>query len=337
MLATTTDVLAPARANEIVFSRVFAAPRAIVWAAFADPGQVGQWWGPKGFTCTNLEMDLRAGGKWRLIMHGPDGTHFPSEMIFTEVVPMERVLLDFTGGRKGAELIHFRHTMTFTDEEGGTRFAIRITFTTAQQRDQNVRDYGSIEGGQQMLERLDTHLNERSAHPLEKLAVNPAAPATHELSITRTFNAPRELVWRAWTDPEMAKQWAAPRTFTVSAMEQDVRPGGRWRKGMRGFRPGTDTPVELWQSGVFQTVVPPELLVYTYAWESRANVGLPDDGAPHETTITIRLEEHDGKTSMHFHQAFFPTAAERDGHNGGWSSGFERLEEFLNTAAAQTK
>ena len=81
--------------------------------------------------------------------------------------------------------------------------------------------------------------------------------------------------------------------------------------------------------------MPPERLVYTYAWEDRGAVGLPADGAPHETTITVRLEEHGGKTTMHFHQAFFATASERDGHNGGWTSSFERLAELVEAEAGK--
>ncbi len=333
MLEIATD--GPAAANEIVISRLFAAPRAMVWGALADPWQVGQWWGPKGFTTTILEMDLRTGGKWRLIMHGPDGTNYPNEMVFTEVIPMERIGLELTGCREGAELIHFQQTMTFTDEEGGTRFTVRIVFATAEDRDQNVRDYGSIEGGEQMMERLNTHLHERSVHPPEKLTEKlAAASATHELHITRIFDAPRELVWRAWTDPEMAKQWSGPKQFPAFYIQLGEKPGDRWRIGLRGNRPGTDIPTEIWQGGVLREFVPPERLVYTYAWENRANVGLPDDGEPHETVITVRLEEHAGKTTMHFHQAFFATTAERDGHNGGWNSSFERLEELVNTQAA---
>jgi uncharacterized protein YndB with AHSA1/START domain len=330
MLETVSDVLTPAAANEIVISRVFAAPRAIVWGALADPWQVSQWWGPTGFTTTILEMDLRPGGKWRLILHGPDGTNYPNQMTFAEVVPLQRIELDLTGGREGAELLHFHQTLTFADEEGDTRFTIQIAFATAEERDRNVREYGSIEGGEQMMRRLETHLNhrQRPAHP-------PEETATHELRITRTFNAPRELVWRAWIDPEMAKQWSGPKQFPAFHIELGKKPGDRWRIGMRGCAPGTDTPVEIWQSGILREFVPPELLVYTYAWENRASVGLPEDGEPHETVITVRLEEHDGKTIMHFHQAFFATSAERDGHNGGWASSFERLEELVNAQAAK--
>ena len=132
----------------------------------------------------------------------------------------------------------------------------------------------------------------------------------------------------------MAKQWSGPKQFPAFHMELGKKPGDRWRIGLRGCRPGTDIPTEIWQGGILRQSVPPELLVYTFAWENRASVGLPEDGDPHETVVTVRLEEDAGKTTMHFHQAFFATAAERDGHNGGWNSSFERLEEFVNAHAA---
>ena len=155
--------------------------------------------------------------------------------------------------------------------------------------------------------------------------------AVHELRITRVFDAPRELVWRAWTDPEMALKWIGPKQFPACQVQLGQRPGDTWRICLRGCPPGTDTPVELWQGGVLREIVPPELLVYTFAWDKRSDVGLPDDGERHETIVTIRLEEFGGKTTMHFHQTFFATANERDGHNGGWSSSFDRLEEFART------
>lgn len=157
-----------------------------------------------------------------------------------------------------------------------------------------------------------------------------SSSTSHGLCITREFNAPRELVWRAWTDPEMTKKWMGPKQFPAHHIELGTKPGDRWRIGLRGCPPGTETPVDIWQGGILREILPPELLVYTYAWDRRSDVGLTDDGDPHETLVTVRFEEHDGKTTMHFHQTPFATAAERDGHNGGWSSTFERLGEFLN-------
>jgi len=145
----------------IVSSRVFAAARKMIYEAFADPAQVVQWWGPKGFMTTVLEMDLRAGGKWLLTMHGPDGTNYPNEMTFTEVVPMERICLDLFGEREGAEPIKLHKTIPFEDVEGGTRLTFRIEFANRQQRDTNVREHGSVEGGRQMFDRLTEFLQQK--------------------------------------------------------------------------------------------------------------------------------------------------------------------------------
>ena len=76
--------------REIVSARVFDAPRELVWKAWVDPKHVAQWWGPKGFTNTIHEMDVRPGGVWRFAMHGPDGTDYKNEIVFIEVVRPER-------------------------------------------------------------------------------------------------------------------------------------------------------------------------------------------------------------------------------------------------------
>jgi uncharacterized protein YndB with AHSA1/START domain len=139
----------------IVGSRVFRAPRKLVYDAFADPKQVVEWWGPQGFTTTIHEMDLRAGGTWRLTMHGPDGTNYPNQMTFTEVVPYERIRLELFGGREGAEPIRLNKTITWMEVEGGTELTFRIDFATREQRDTNVREYGSVQGLRGLFERLE--------------------------------------------------------------------------------------------------------------------------------------------------------------------------------------
>ena len=149
----------------------------------------------------------------------------------------------------------------------------------------------------------------------------------YELSITRTFDAPRELVWKAWTDPKMAKEWMGPRGFMTTEFTNSNEPGAPWHLTMVGNRPGTEQMVTLGQGGTILEVKPPELLKYTFGWDSRASVGLGD--GPKENVITVRFEERGGKTIMHFHQAPFATESERDGHNGGWNSAFDCFAEFV--------
>src|SRR3954471_663109 len=96
-MSAKTAADTPATANlssdrEIVISRLFDAPRELVWAAWTDPQQVVQWWGPKGFTTTIHEMDVRPGGVMRHTMHGPDGTDYANKSVFKEVVKPERIV-----------------------------------------------------------------------------------------------------------------------------------------------------------------------------------------------------------------------------------------------------
>ena len=149
--------------REIVLSRVFNAPRAMVWDACTDPKQVVLWWGPKGFSTTIEVMDVRPGGVWKQIMHGPDGTDYPNESVFVEVVRHERLVYKLQGGRQGGSVMHMEKTTTFEDAAGGTLVTMRLVFPSAEARDQNVREYGSIEGGKQTLERLAGYLAGRFA------------------------------------------------------------------------------------------------------------------------------------------------------------------------------
>ncbi len=145
----------------IVSTRLFKAPRRMVYKAFADPKQVAEWWGPHGFSTTVLEMDLRPGGKWRIVMHGPDGTDYPNDMTFAAVVSNERIEIDLVGGREGAEPVHMHMTIIWQDEEGGTRLTLRNQFASHTLRDENVRSYGSVQGGRDLFERLAHHLAKR--------------------------------------------------------------------------------------------------------------------------------------------------------------------------------
>ena len=141
--------------REIVVMRVFEVPREMVFDAWADPKQLVQWFGPEGFTTTVVAFDFYEGGEWVQVMHGPDGTNYPCTAMFTEVQRPEVIAYFNRGGREGDEDVEFQSTVTF--EEIGperTRLTIQMEFADAEERDENVRKYGSIEGGRQTLERL---------------------------------------------------------------------------------------------------------------------------------------------------------------------------------------
>jgi uncharacterized protein YndB with AHSA1/START domain len=140
-----------------------------------------------------------------------------------------------------------------------------------------------------------------------------------ELVITRVFDVPRQVVFEAFVDPKVALQWMGPHDHPVTHVEADVRPGGRWRACLRA----ADSGRKLWQGGVFREVVPPERLVYTFAWDRAGGERGP------ETVVTITFEEQGGKTLMTFRQGEFDTQANCDGHRTGWNSAFDRLEECV--------
>ena len=150
-----------------------------------------------------------------------------------------------------------------------------------------------------------------------------ADAAERVLTITRVFDAPRELVFKLWTDPAHAKHWMGPRGFTATHFEQESRPGGSWRLCLRE----DDSGRELWQGGVVREIAAPARLVYTFAWDRE------DGSRGHETLVTITFAEQDGKTRMTLHQAEFESVPQRDGHRGGWNSAFDRFAEYAAALA----
>ena len=145
-----------------------------------------------------------------------------------------------------------------------------------------------------------------------------SADAEHELVIRRTFNAPRELVFRAWTEPQLLAQWSCPRGFTFTENHGELRVGGAFSATLRSPE-GTEHRLR----GVYREIVRPERLVFTHFW-------VDERGSPGpQTLVTVTLAEHDGRTEMMFHQGLFASVAARDGHEQGWQSCFERLAEVL--------
>jgi uncharacterized protein YndB with AHSA1/START domain len=146
-------------------------------------------------------------------------------------------------------------------------------------------------------------------------------PADRVLTITRIFDAPRSLVFKAWTDSEHIARWWGPRGFKSDVIKNDLRPGGSYRIHMLG--PDGDH----WSQGVYREVVPPERLVMVGSWaDAQGNPTRP------ETTLTLLFEDLGGKTKLTLHNAVFESVTARDLHNGGWTRALDCLAEYLATA-----
>ncbi len=139
-----------------------------------------------------------------------------------------------------------------------------------------------------------------------------------ELTITRVFDAPRSLVFKAWTAPEHLARWWGPKGFTTLSCAMDVRPGGAWFRRMRSPEGSEHT-----KRGVYREIVEPERLVFTYADEDA------DGRLGPETLVTVTFEEHGAKTRLTLRQVGFESAGSRDAHEGGWTSCLERLADYL--------
>lgn len=165
------------------------------------------------------------------------------------------------------------------------------------------------------------------------------APETEHV-ITRSFDAPRELVWKAWTEPKRMAQWWGPTCFTNPVCELDVRPGGAYRIVMRS-PDGIDYPLK----GVYREVVPPKLLVYTVDisdhpedWHGLLKQHL--EGRPADTSQPVvhkvSFEAEGAKTRVTIRQSF-KSAALRDafvkmGMEQGWGQSLDRLADALKRA-----
>lgn len=150
-------------ARSIIGSRVFDAPRELVFAAFTDPKHLAQWWGPNGFRTTTHAFDFRPGGVWRFVMHGPDGRDYQNRVTYDDIVPPRRLVYRHGGG-EDVEPVQFTQTLTFDDiGNGRTRLTWHGTFATAEERARVIKEYGADEGLMQTMARLADYVAARAA------------------------------------------------------------------------------------------------------------------------------------------------------------------------------
>ncbi len=154
----STDMSSPSAEPaelEVVSSRVFAATRELVFEAFANPAHLVHWWGPKGFTNTFHQFDLRPGGAWRFVMHGPDGTDYQQAKDFVEVVAPERIVYQHS-----QPMHNFQMTMTFAEHPGGMMLTWRMLFE-ASPHNENLKSFIPT-ANEENFDRLEAYLEKLS-------------------------------------------------------------------------------------------------------------------------------------------------------------------------------
>jgi uncharacterized protein YndB with AHSA1/START domain len=147
--------------------------------------------------------------------------------------------------------------------------------------------------------------------------------------IVRVFDAPRALVWKAWTDPEHFMRWWGPENFTSPSCTMDLRVGGKYLWCMRSA-----AGKEYWNTGVYREIVPLERIVYTDGFaDAQGNpvppsyYGMPDAPASAEFVVTVTFTEQNGKTTMTLRHAMPPEWAA--GAKSGWNGSFDKLAASL--------
>lgn len=151
-----------------------------------------------------------------------------------------------------------------------------------------------------------------------------------DILITRVFDAPRDLVWKAWTEPEHFKRWWGPKDFTCPFCEMDLRVGGKYLNCMR-----SPEGKEYWGTGVFREIIPMERLVFTDCFaDEKGNVvpathyGLSAD-FPLEMLVIVTFEDLNGRTKMTLEHIGVPVGPDSDGTQQGWSESFDKLAQTL--------
>lgn len=322
------DTIVASAHTELLLTRVFNAPRDLVFAAWTEPEHLAQWWGNHGFTTRVVTCDLRPGGMLHYSQTGPNDMELWGKFTYHEVQAPER--LRFTSAFSDPEgntvrapfsaewPLEIMNTITLTEENGMTTLIMRGAPYNASDSEWRVFAAArrSVRGGLGgTLDRLEEYLSPGQKQG-QLLFTYPSARVT---VMKRSFAAPRELVFAAMTQPEHVRQWYGLRSLKMTVCEIDLRPGGKWR-----FAQEAPDGSEFAFSGVYKEVDPPNRVAFTECYEA-----MPEHGY----MVTGVYEEHDGITTV-TSTLVYQSPEDRDGHrDSGMESGanesYDRLEEYL--------
>ncbi|QOV88181.1 SRPBCC family protein [Humisphaera borealis] len=309
------------RPDELYITRVYDAPVSAVWDAWTDTEQVAKWWGPRGFTLTTHSKDLRVGGHWTYIMHGPDGTDYPNKTTYYEVEPGRKLVYDHGASDDRPPL--FRVTVFFTEEDGKTRMDMTMSLATPEAATE-IKKFIKKAGGEATWDRLAEYLGKERAG--KELFV-----------INRTFSAPIETMFEVWTNPDHFSQWIPPTGFTMKFIRADIRPGGSTFYVMTG-----GNNLTMYGRAHYIEIARPHRLVYTQEFvDEQENISrhplaptwppamltivtFTEEG-PDKTRVTVEWQPHGNSTA----EEIATFVQSRAGMTMGWTGSFDKLEAKL--------
>ncbi len=320
-----TEITVMRGSPELEISRECDAPRDLVFKAFMDPELFAQWIGPRRLTTTVERFEPIRGGSWRFIQSDPEGKKYAFHGVFHEVSSPVRYIrtFEFEGlEEKGHVSLE---TATFVVVPGNrTRVVIKSVFQSVADRDRMIQS-GMEKGVNEGFERLDELLEKSNSS------------GENGLVITRLIDAPRELVFKAWTDPEIVKKWWGPEGLTPPVVTIDLRKGG-------GYLFSVEDPAgnRYWNGGVYREIHAPDHLVFlNYLADGKGNKLNPaecgmDKSFPKESLVTVTFDEEKGKTklSIRYEPPSSETVREamvRSGMIEGWNSSLNKLQRLIES------
>jgi uncharacterized protein YndB with AHSA1/START domain len=296
-------------------TRLINAPVKLVFEVWTKPEHIKHWWGPRGFTNTISKMDVKPNGEWIFVMHGPDGTNYDNKNIFIEIIKNEKIVIRHAGPPD------FKLIATFKEQGGKTLLNITSLFESAEQLKYVVENYKADIGLRQNVDKLEEYLGKTSADS--------------QLTITREFNAPREMVYKAWTDPKQFAQWWGPKGDGINIRTFELKPEGTCLYSMK--MPDGN---EMWGKFVYKELVTPERIVFINSFTDKDGNVVPAPFFkvwPLQIMNVLTLTEHEGKTILILRGGPIGATAEeyaafdemKSGMQGGFKGTFDQLEEFL--------
>lgn len=306
--------------NELYIERLYDAPVEAVWDAWTDPKKVEQWWGPRGFTLTTHSKDLRVGGHWHYTMHGPDGTDYPNKTFYHEVEEYRKLVYDHGASDDRPPL--FRVTALFSDVGGKTKLQLTMSLATPEAAE-SIRKFIKPAGGNATWDRLAEYLSETGQGEMRFV-------------INRSFAAPIDAVYQAWTNAEQRCRWLPPPGFQMEFQQIDIRNGGRCVSRMSNadgvsfyvqFDYHECSPSRIVYTQRFcdesgQTTRHPAMQEFAEALLNTVDFTIEEDGLTRVTLTTSPV----GVLSPGEIQAFVDL---RSSMTVGWSNSFDAMEAML--------
>jgi len=305
--------------REIVITRLLDAPRELVFEAWTDQRHLAQWWGPRGFTTRTQDLALKPGGAWRFVMSSAEEGDFQNRIVYREIVKPERLVYTHGAGEAPAAE-DFEVTVTFAEEAGRTRLTMRSVFATPEARRRVQEKFRAVEGGLSTVDRLEQLLAQLGGG--EPVFV-----------LTRLLEAPRALVFKAWTEPERLAKWWGPKGFGIRVAKLELRPGGTFLYSMRA-PDGSD-----WHGKfVYREIAAPESLVFVNSFcdpQGRPVRHPLSPTWPLEVLNVVTFAEQGGRTALTLKGVpYLATEAEQKTFAEGRSSLVQGFTGTLDQLAA---